>query len=367
MLAGVRILDLTRFPPGAYGTTLLAGLGADVCRVQSASGGGATLSVALGRDKRSVAVDLRHERGTEVLQRLASWADVIVEAERPGAMEERGFGYTTASQELPALIWCSISGFGQDGPYSESSGHDLSYVAHSGLLAAVQPDLPWYPQTILAIPAASTIAAVGILAALRERDRTGRGCQLDVSMSEAATWFLSGDDGELNGRARRIPGGPDRHLYRCADGRWVALASAEPRTWDALCAALALTDLIGTVHRWDDPDEVIERLAAVFASRRADEWIADLVPLGVAIVRVNSGAELQRDPHIEQRQTLENVAGVMVPRHPIRVRDASGERPRPAPRPPAVPGADTAAVLLEAGFSNEEIASLLDQEVVSRP
>jgi alpha-methylacyl-CoA racemase len=357
-LSGVRVLDLTRFPPGGYCTVLLADLGADVCRVQAPDAGPGMLSVGLARDKRSVGVDLRHAHGTDVLRRLAGWADVLVETERPGTMDERGFGYAAASEELPSLIWCSISGFGQEGPFSRASGHDLSYVAHSGLLAAIDRNLPWYPQTILAIPAAATLATVGIVSALRERDRTGRGCQLDISMSEAATWLLSGTDGELNGSPWGIPDGPDRHLYECADGRWVAVASAEPKPWAALCSSLGVEDLGGTLHQWEDPAGVIERLAGIFRTRPADEWVAELVPKGVAIVCANRGAELQRDPHASARQTLVPVGDVVVPRNPIRVRDSSGERPFAAPSPPSAVGADTRDVLAEAGYSAEEIEQL---------
>jgi alpha-methylacyl-CoA racemase len=358
-LTGVRVLDVTRFPPGGYCTVMLADLGADVCRVQPPSAGAGMLAVGLARNKRSIGVDLRHERGTEVLRRLAAWADVLVEAERPGAMDERGFGYTAASQELPSLIWCSISGFGQEGPFSRSSGHDLSYVAHSGLLAAIDPELPWYPQTILAIPAASLIAALGIVSALRERDRTGRGCQLDISMSEAATWLLSGTDGELNGSPWGIPGGPDRHLYECADGRWIALASAEQRPWTALCESLGVDDLIGSLHRWEDADAVAERLAVIFRSRPADEWIAELVPRGVAVVRANRGAELRDDPHAQARGSLQQVGDVVVPRSPIRWRDGAAERPALPATLPATACADTRDVLTEAGFSASEIEELV--------
>ena len=174
-LTGVRVLDLTRFPPGGYCTVMLSDLGADVCRVASPRGGGFS-TVALDRGKRSVAVDLRHPRGNEVLRRLAAWADVLVENERPHAMDERGFGFSHATVEMPSLIWCSITGYGQDGPYSPSgAGHDLSFVAHSGLLAAINPNFPWHPQTILAIPVGAVMAVVGILAALRESrpDRAG--------------------------------------------------------------------------------------------------------------------------------------------------------------------------------------------------
>jgi alpha-methylacyl-CoA racemase len=245
-LADVTVLDLTRLPPGAFATVLLADLGATVIRVESPKGRMFDGPVGLNRGKYSVAVDLRHARGHEVLRRLAAHADVLIENERPGAMDERGFGYSHAAAEFPALIWCSVSGYGLHGPYSQWPGHDLSFAAHSGLLSALNPELPWNPQLILPIPIGALMACVGILAALRERDRTGAGCQLDISLSESATWLLSSSDGILSGPPRGIPAGPDRHLYECADGTWAAVTSAEPRTWNALCDGLGVADLRDT-------------------------------------------------------------------------------------------------------------------------
>ncbi len=204
-LAGIRVLDLTRFPPGAYCTVLLGDLGAEVCRVDVPGADPRLVGVGVGlsRGKRSVAVDLRHPRGSEVLRKLAGWADVLVENNRPGDLEERGFGYRHAAELYPSLIWCSITGFGQDGPYARWPGHDLTYTAHSGLLGALDPDLPWHPQVVLAIPFGALAAATGIAAALAERAHTGQGCHLDISLAEAATWALSGTDGEF----RRTPVG----------------------------------------------------------------------------------------------------------------------------------------------------------------
>jgi alpha-methylacyl-CoA racemase len=262
-LSGVRVLDLTRFPPGAYCTLLLADLGAHVYRVDAPGAipmaGG--VGVSLSRGKRSVGLDLRHPRGNEVLRRLSGWADVLVENNRPGDMEKRGFGYPQAAAEHPRLVWCSITGFGQDGPYATRPGHDLTYTAHSGLLAAINPELPWHPQTVLAVPLGAMMAATGIASALLERERSGRGCQIDISLAEAATWLLSGTDGELAGSPWGIPVTPDRRLYECGDGRFITVAAAEPRTWAALCEGLGLADLAGSRPTADQAEDVTARLA----------------------------------------------------------------------------------------------------------
>jgi alpha-methylacyl-CoA racemase len=367
-LAGVVVLDLTRLPPGAFATVLLADLGATVIRVESPRGRLFDGPIGLNRGKYSVAVDLRHPRGYEVLRRLVAHADVLIENERPGAMDERGFGYQQAAAEFPRLVWCSVSGYGQDGPYAQWSGHDLSFAAHSGLLSAINPELPWAPQLILPIPVGALMASVGILAALRERDRTGAGCQLDISLSESATWLLSSSDGIFSGPPRGVPGGPDRRLYECADDTWIAVTSAEPRTWAALCQGLGLPDLDGTLHQWPAPSVVADRLADVFLTRRAEDWVASLGPLGASVVRVNRGPELRDDPQATARNVLQEVGGVTVPRSPIRIKDAgTGERP-PAPTfPPPPVGTDTRAVLEKAGLSSAAIDELLESGAIGEP
>ncbi|WP_018506128.1 CaiB/BaiF CoA transferase family protein [Parafrankia discariae] len=365
-LSGVTVLDLTRLPPGGFCTVLLADLGADVIRVESPKGRLFDGPIGLNRGKRSIALDLRHPRGLEVLGRLAAHADVLVENERPGAMAERGFGYADAAARAPGLVWCSITGYGQDGPYAQWSGHDLSFAAHSGLLTALEPDLPWHPQLILPIPVGALMASVGILAALRERDRTGRGSQLDISLSESATWLLSSADGIIDTGPRGVPTGPDRRLYECAEDTWVAVTAAEPRTWAALCTGLGLADLAPTLHRWDDPEAVTGQLAEKFRAARAEDWVAKLGPLGASVVRVNRGTDLPSDPHVTARGLLRNVGGLTVPRSPVRLRDADGERPPAESHPPPPVGQHTRAVLEEAGLSTAEIDELTDSGAIGR-
>jgi crotonobetainyl-CoA:carnitine CoA-transferase CaiB-like acyl-CoA transferase len=217
-LAGVTVLDLTRLPPGAFSTVLLADLGATVIRVELPKRRRLDGPIGLNRVKYSVAVDLRHPRGHEVLRRLVAHADILVENERPGAMDERGFGYSHAVAEFPRLIWCSVSGYGQDGPYAQWSGHDLAFAAHSGPPSAFKPEGPWNPQLILAIPIGALMANVGILAALSERDQTGAGCQLDISLSESASWLLSSSEAILSRPPAGIPAGPDASVARANRG-----------------------------------------------------------------------------------------------------------------------------------------------------
>jgi alpha-methylacyl-CoA racemase len=357
-LRGVRVLDLTRFPPGAYCTSALADLGADVIRVESSSAVGKRSlvvgQVGLARAKRSFALDLRHDRGPEVLLRVCGSVDVLVENDLPGALEGRGYGFSQASTANPRLIWCSITGFGQTGPYAQWPGHDLTYLAHSGLLAALEPDLPWSPRWMLAVPMGAMTATTAIAAALFERTTTGRGCRLDISLAEAATWSLGGLDGSMADVPISVPADPGRTMYRCAGDTWITVAAAEPRTWAALCAGLGLTHLPDS----SSPNAAAD-LGLAFATRPAREWIDLFGPLGAAVGPVNVASEVARDPHSAARGSTVQVAGVTVPVNPMRMYDVGGvpTTTTATSEPPTV-GEHTDAVLVEAGYTTDEIAEL---------
>ena len=321
------------------------------------------IGTGLGAGKRSIALDARHPRRAEVLRKLCEWTDVVVDNSRPGDLEERGFGYRQASEEHPGLVWCSITGFGQDGPYALWPGHDLTYTAHSGLLGSLDSEMPWHPQMMLSVPIGATMAVVGIVSALYARDATGMGRQLDISLSESATWVLSGFDALINDTGFSIPTSPDRRLYLCGDGRYVSVAAADPRTWDALCTGLGLLDLAKRRVPADEWPKTTERLAGVFMQRSAAEWVADLGPRGAAIGPVNVGPDLLADPQVTARRSLEDVDGVVVPANPIRtvpVSEGDGQAHGGVPNV----GEHTRLVLLEAGFSSAEVDRLVDDGVV---
>ncbi len=368
-LEGVRVLDLCFLPPGGYCTVQLADLGADVLRIESPGLAGQPSLVVgepgLSRGKRSMTLDLRHERGNEVLRRLVLAADVLVENMMPGRMEARGFGYRQAVEAGSRIIWCSITGFGQTGPYADRAGHDLSYAGHAGLLAALAPDGPWHPATMLSVPVGAMLATTGVLAALAERERTGQGCQLDISLADATTWLLAGNTTALTDRFMRIPESPDRRTYACSDGRFVSVAAAEPRTWAALCKGLDVPDLAESLGATgDEAHAVAGRLAAIFAQRPAAEWIELLGPLGAAVNAVNRGREVVEDPHNRARGTTVRVSDRDVPANPIRVVDADGSHSWTALDEPPLVGQHTDAALAHAGFTSDEVAELRGQGVV---
>ena len=366
-LEGIRVLDFTNVPPGAACATLLADLGAEVIRVESPKAKGKPSlvigQVALSRGRKSLTLDMRNAAANVVLARLVPTIDVVLENGFPGVMAERGFGYAQASAANPGVIWCALTGFGRDGPYAAWSGHDISYLAHSGVLGALTSDRGWHPGLPIALQAGGLSAVAAIEAALIRKLRTGRGAFVDISLSEAAGWFLTCGMNAISDRAFAIPATPDRHLYACADGRHVAVACAEPRTWAVLCTGLGCEDLVDQLHKWQDMPGTIARIADLFRERSAVEWMALLAPAGAAVTVLNHATQLLDDPHIRARGSVVEVAGVHVPANPLRISDA-GAATGTSTAPPPLSGADSADVLGAAGFSMDEISRLEADAVI---
>lgn len=367
-LSGIRVLDFTAFPPGACCTVMLADLGAEIIRVESpAQKGKPSLvigQVALSRGKRSITLDLRNPASSGVLRRLTSTVDVIVENAKPGSMEDRGFGYSHARTANPGVIWCAITGFGQSGPYAEYAGHDLSYLAHSGLLGALAAEQPSQPGLPLALQAGALSAVIGIQAALLQRVCSKNGAFIDVSLSEAATWFLACGINPLSDRPLILPATPDRRLYVCADGRFVAVACAEPRTWGALCDTLGVPEIKPNLHKSEPAEATTGALAAIFLTRPAAEWVEQLAPMGAAVTVMNHAVQLLADPHIRERGTVVEVAGTPVPASPVRVLAPDGSRTTTTTTAPHLVGEDSEDVLAAGGFSASEIAELAAEGII---
>ncbi len=361
-LSGIRVLDFCVMPPGASCTVLLADLGAEVIRVESPRLKGSPSvifgQVQLSRAKRSITLDLKSEKAPEILARLAATTDVIVENFPPGYMDGRGFGYDQAKTARPDIIWCAITGFGQSGPYAERPAHDLSFMAHCGLLGGLSAEQPWHPGMSIALQAGALAAVISIQSALIERGRSGQGSFIDTSLSEAGTWMLTAGVNPLSEDPYLLSPTPDRRLYQCADGRFVAVASAEPRTWTALCEGLGLPELKDQLFNWDDAAAAEQKLAAIFATRDAAEWAETLSPLGAAVTVLNHGSQIIDDPQVKARGTVVEVAGCPCPASPVRLTSTGGEQTGTVTAPPHMVGDDTADVLASAGFATDEIAAL---------
>jgi crotonobetainyl-CoA:carnitine CoA-transferase CaiB-like acyl-CoA transferase len=373
-LSHIRVLDLSRSAgrPGGYCTALLVDLGAEVVKVEppgkgdplrmnfSGGSGPASPHVGLNRGKRSITLDTRRPEATSVLEQLVGDFDVIVETNRPGAPISPGFDYARAAELNPGVIWCSLTGFGQDGPYADRPGHDMTYAAQSGILEWLDPTPGWVPDGMLAVPLAAMTSVIGILTALERRRETGRGSRIDAAIAEAPTWLLSGFPGSLAGEGFTMPKTADRRLYRCGDGKFVSVAAAEPRTWAILCESLGVPELVDTLHAPEERNrEVAGVLEEIFASRPAAEWVELLGAAGAAVGPVNTGVDVAEDPHNSARGVVVTVAGTPVPASPVHLYDVDGTAVTPTVvvEPPEL-GVDTDDVLGSAGLSTSTIADL---------
>jgi len=367
-LDGVRVLDLTRGIPGGYCTLALAQLGADVVKVEAPGTGDtlrgrphdapSALHVGLGRGKRSITLDVRAPGAAQVVARLVPHFDALVESARPGTPAVAGFGREEARALNPRLVWASLTGFGTDGPYAPRPGHDVTFLGHSGLLAALTASEPVMPDAMLAVPVGALAAAFGIVAAVLGAVRHGRALPVDAAITEASTWLLGAEAAESPRRGMGWTAG--RRLYRCADGRFVTVAAAEPRTWRALCDALGTPDWYDRLG--DGPAgqrEMAERFEAVFASRPATHWVDGSPDATIGAVH-RSLADLAGDAQAAARGAVGEVAGHRVPGPPVRV---GGAGDGASSAPPGI-GASTDAVLAGAGFTPEEVAALRRAGVV---
>jgi crotonobetainyl-CoA:carnitine CoA-transferase CaiB-like acyl-CoA transferase len=377
-LTGIRILDLTRLLPGGICTMMLADLGAEVIKVESPDGGdyarhmppmiagqGAVFR-ATNYSKRSVVINLKDERGQALLHRLVESADVLVEGFRPGVLARMRGDYPVLRALNPRLVYCSMTGWGQDGPYAKRSGHDLNYAAIAGLIGEMSQPQPIGGQ--VADIGAAYVAVAGILAALFRRERTGEGAYVDTALYEAALPFAAIPwieavtapsqqtplRGTLTGRQACY------NIYTARDGKPVALAALEPKFWANFCAAVERPDLVEDYLEPARQSYLLVEVAEIFALRTSAEWADILIPVDCCFSLVNTPEDLLDDPHIQARNLLALEAdGTPVLRSPIRLDGATPEKSAP---PDA--GEHTLKVLREAGLSDDEISDLYNNGII---
>ncbi|HET6437746.1 MAG TPA: CaiB/BaiF CoA-transferase family protein [Anaeromyxobacter sp.] len=374
-LFGVRILDLSRLLPGPFATMVLADLGADVVKVEDPSGGdglrlaapgasagGSAAFQALNRNKRSLALDLRRAEGREAFLRLCQGADAVVESFRPGVLTRWGLGWEVLHGRNPRLVLCSITGHGQTGPRADRAGHDLDYLALSGVLALNgPPEAPVPPAVQLADVAGGAWPAVaGLLAALLGRGAAGEGVHLDISMTEGVLALLAPHLAMAEERGRPLSRGREPlgggaacySVYRTRDGRFVALGALEPKFFAAFCEAVGRPEL--AARQWEGGVGPRAELAELFAARTFADWKVFAEDHDVCLAPLLESDELRGDSQLGARGAFlgagEGEVGVV---SPVR---ASGWDP-PRRRAPHL-GEQGGEVLAEAGFAEREIAAL---------
>jgi crotonobetainyl-CoA:carnitine CoA-transferase CaiB-like acyl-CoA transferase len=326
-LEGLRVLDLTRLQPGNYATMLMADLGADVIKLEEPGRGDyvrwwppmvGLMSAAhriLNRNKRSVTVNLRHAEGANLLLRLVSQTDVLIESFRPGVMDRLGVGYSRLSEVNPKLIYAALTGYGQDGPYRDRAGHDINYIALAGVLdkTGLPKGPPALPSVQLADLSGAMMAVIGVLAAVFRRESTGEGEFVDVSMLEVAiSWlalqlapWLAGEPEPDRGAAYLSGGYPSYRVYECADGKYLSVGALEPQFWEGLCRALGLDQL--ALEPIPDPErrrEIHQIFEETFKSQPRRHWVELLSPIDACVAPVNSFEEMAADPQVLARRML---------------------------------------------------------------
>ncbi len=386
-LEGIKVVDLSRMAPGPFCTMVLGDLGADVVRVEEPGGGrmararGASVDEnevrrnaafnALNRNKRSIALNLKDLSAQKVLRELVENADVFVEGFRPGVVSRLGCDYPTMSDINPRLVYCSISGYGQDGPYSGLVGHDINYISVGGALGVIgEPEgPPVIPYNIIADFAGGGLhAATAILAAIIARGHTGRGQYVDVAMSDGVAYMmasmLSGyfADGvvpspgamTLNGAA------PYYNVYECRDGLYLSVGCIEPWFWASLCRALGREDLIPVQFDTERAEYIKNELRDIFITRAREEWWETLSGIdNIAVAKVSTLKEVTSDPqNLHRKMVIEAGEVNDEPVRQVGIGPKLSDTPGSVRFTGATTGQHTDEVLAELGYSTEETARL---------
>ena len=399
-LEGIRVLEVARTPLASFCTMTLGDFGAEVIKIDSPpKTGRENLAVPnvgeenralnahwhVNRNKKNVVIDLSSKEGVEVFLRLARTTDVIIEGYRPGVVAEIGIDFETVSRVNPRIIYCSISGYGQDGPYRDFPGHDLNYIATGGVLGLIgnTDGPPVIPLNMIGDWAGGTMYALsGILIALLARDRTGKGQYVDISITDGVVSFLNFYSpfyflaGAVPKRGAGFMNGnfPYYSVYEAKDGRYIAFGCHEPWFWESLCRELGREDLASNTfkgeHLYDrdkgtDWDGIFSELRPIFLTKTSDEWVQLLSPKNIPISKVNNMDEVFSDPHVVHRQMVIEVddpkAGkVKQIGIPIKLSDTPGTIRNLSP----MLGEHTSEVLGEAGFTNQELERLREAKTI---
>ncbi len=385
-LSGITVLDLSTVGPAARCTRLLADYGAHVVKVGPVPSADAQpieppfFAYSGHRGMGRVQLDLKDDDGREAFLVLAAVADVVVESFRPGVVERLGIGYDAVSARNPGIVYCSTSGYGQDGPHAQWAGHDVDYLAVGGFLAMSAPGVDGAPPlpgaTIADAAGGGMHAALAITAALTGRSGTGRGARLDVSVAEGVLWLMSLAVDEQLALGGDIYPGHDVLSGRCAcyatyrtsDGKWLAVGAIEAKFFTNLCNALGCEDLAPKQYDDDAQSTIRAALSAAFETRTRDEWVELLAGADTCVAPVLDVAEVASDPQFAARGTVTEA------RHPTegtfrQLAPLLAGMPRiPEGEPVELPDpsqTDTEHLLKEKGVDGETIALWMNKQVIA--
>jgi Predicted acyl-CoA transferases/carnitine dehydratase len=380
-LKGIKVLDFSRFAPGRYCSMILADFGADVITMEPTRT--EQLKVppiedtdpsyyCFTRNKRSIALNLRIPEAREVVYKLVKNTDVVIEGFRPGVTARLGIDYLKLSQVNPKLIYCSLSGFGQDGPYAQTPGHDLNYLAIAGILDLTRCSQghPAIIGTQIADLAAAWNATIGILIALIHRERTGQGQYIDISYLDCAIglhWILVAELLNHNKISRRLLGDQASYnIYQTKDGNYISLGIVmpfEPWFWENLCKAIGHPELTQEFHK----PETIQILNKIFQSKSKSEWESILKQVDVPWAPINTLEEALKHPQVIHRKLIltcqhSKLGSIKLLRNPIRFHNLEFQ----IRSPPHMYGEHTVQILKELGYTDSEIQRLKDAGAIDK-
>jgi crotonobetainyl-CoA:carnitine CoA-transferase CaiB-like acyl-CoA transferase len=384
-LEGIRILDLSRMLPGPYCSMMLADLGAEVIKVEEPKIGDPTRHsppivngksapfAQVNRNKKSIAIDLKHPEGRGIFLKLASTADIVLEQFRPGVVERLGIDYAAVAEVNPRIVYCSLTGFGQNGPQRERSGHDLNYLALSGVLGLTTDGRgkPVIPGVQVADLAGGMIAGFAILAALLARDRTGRGQYIDVSMFDVmlsmlpipAAHHFAGNTIGVGGKYVLSGAYPFYNVYETSDSKFMTLGALEPKFWGNFCVTIGREDL--TPRQFDSGElreNLFKEVREVFKSRTQAEWIELMGDADCCCEPVLSISEAFEHPQTRAREMIRGPEGGKSKGLGAAYK-MSDAQPRAGGSTPAL-GEHTDELLVSIGISEEERARLRSAGVI---
>ena len=390
-LEGIKVLDLSRLAPGPYCTMTLGDLGADVLKVEGPREGklaptGRNIAVdeeraavynSLERNKRSIVLNLRSEEARQIFYQLAKGADVIVEGFRPGVVKRLKVDYDTVKEMNPRIIYCSVTGYGQDGPYNNMVGHDINYISIGGALGiiGIPGGAPVIPANLIADFAAGGMnSTIGILAAIIAREKTGRGQYVDMGladgvvslMAQGLSGYFGGGPVSERGNALLTGGVPQYNIYETKDGKYVSIGCLEPWFWEPLCRALGREDFIPHQDATGEKmEETFSAFREIFRTRTRDEWFDYLSQWDICVGKVYDVDELSSDPQLAHRNMILELD------HPkygkvkqVGISQKLSDTPGSIRSFGPLHGQHTEEVLLELGHTRERIGELRREGVI---
>ncbi len=386
-LENIKVLDVARFAPGLYCGMMMGDLGADVLRIDQPaatfeSDAGevektrAAAGLTLNRNKRSIVLNLKLARGLQIFHRLCRDADVLIEGFRPGVTERLGIEYESLREVNPRLVYCSITGYGQTGPYRDLPGHDINYISIAGALSIIgqRGGAPAIPVNLLGDYAGGGLQGlVGILTALLVREKTGAGQHIDISMTDGVVSLLAAEyanyfaDAVPPERAgTRLSGGvPYYNVYETRDHQYISLACSEAKFWRNLCHAVGRDDLIPSQFDPARREEIFAAFTDIFLTRTRDDWFEFLGKQDVCVSKVLNLEEASSDPQLLARQAITRAdfprGPAMQVGIPVKLSATPGSIRNPAP----AAGQHTDEVLRALGYSQAEIKTLRHTGIVA--